>query len=106
MIIPSALSISLLTLTFIFSPTLASPVLDHSEPKSALFRILLPRACEYNTTCQSRGIPKGLFCGDGAFGCVRGEVYQSDGNDGVCRYPGGRTDCVACRVLCCGDGCD
>ncbi|CAG7852078.1 SubName: Full=Uncharacterized protein {ECO:0000313/EMBL:CCA76087.1} [Serendipita indica DSM 11827] len=37
---------------------------------------LLKRACNYNTPCKGTNWSKGLHCGDGAYGCVKGHVLS------------------------------
>ncbi|EJD40372.1 hypothetical protein AURDEDRAFT_170555 [Auricularia subglabra TFB-10046 SS5] len=63
---------------------------------------LNPRAC-VATTCDCRGVPPGLFCGDGAFGCSQGDVFQCGVDPGnVCTY-GVRISCTGCTTVFCED---
>ncbi|KAG8759164.1 hypothetical protein FRC14_006555 [Serendipita sp. 396] len=61
---------------------------------------ILKRACNYNTPCKGYGWSVGLHCGDGAYGCVKGHVYQIGSDTNVCDY-GVRKSCQQCGKLSC-----
>ncbi|KZV97813.1 hypothetical protein EXIGLDRAFT_729611 [Exidia glandulosa HHB12029] len=69
---------------------------SHMDVRSALEA----RDC-VATTCKCTGIRTGLFCGDGAFNCKVGNVYQCGENGKIsCDY-GFRTSCPDCTTIFC-----
>ncbi|KZV92756.1 hypothetical protein EXIGLDRAFT_768676 [Exidia glandulosa HHB12029] len=76
--------------------SLLPPNVSHLDVRSALEA----RDC-VATTCQCTGIRTGLFCGDGAFNCKVGNVYQCGENGQIsCDY-GFRESCPDCTVVFC-----
>ncbi|PVF94171.1 hypothetical protein CPB86DRAFT_800701 [Serendipita vermifera] len=71
-----------------------------SDPASSPDSLGLKAGCDYNTPCKGYGWQPGLHCGDGAYGCIYGHVYQIGSDDNVCDY-GVRDSCVQCGQLEC-----
>ncbi|PVF91320.1 hypothetical protein CPB86DRAFT_357855 [Serendipita vermifera] len=95
----------LVTLTVLASGTLAS---SNKEPNvarapgedPAKYPELVKRQCNYDTSCKGYGWSVGLHCGDGNFGCIKGNVYQIGSATNVCDY-GDQTSCQRCNKLDC-----
>ncbi|KAH7096835.1 hypothetical protein BKA62DRAFT_486017 [Auriculariales sp. MPI-PUGE-AT-0066] len=84
--------------------------LNFTELEQELQRDILKRAC-VDTPCTCQGItlavlnaspnnPKNLFCGDGAFNCQKGHVFQCGSVTNVCDY-GARISCGGCTEIFC-----
>ncbi|KAH7106772.1 hypothetical protein BKA62DRAFT_216236 [Auriculariales sp. MPI-PUGE-AT-0066] len=62
---------------------------------------LVKRACKKDK-CNCIGLKKGaIFCGDGVFGCKKGNVYQCNSNGKTTCNFGVRGTCKKCNKLKC-----